>query len=379
MNERTYQMCNNCVMDTTDSVIVFDDKGMCDHCNTYYKKILPNWKVGEEGLRKLEELAFKIQKSGKGREFDCIVGISGGVDSSYLTYVAKEVMGLRPLVFHVDTGWNSQESVNNIEVLLDKLGLELYTVVIDWDEMQDLQLAFFKAGVPHIDTPQDHAIFASIYRFVAEHNVKYILTGANYSTECIRNPVEWMYYQSDSVQLRDIHRCFGTRQLVNFPTTSIIWHKIYLPYIKGIKVTKPLNYVHYSRAEAAKLLKDQFGWEAYGEKHYESRFTKFYESYWLYRGFSYDVRKVKYSSLILTEQMTRDEALEKLKEPPWDDSTIKFELEFVANKLGVSVDELNSYMNLPKKTYRDYKSNYWIYNMGASMMKAIGLERGGKR
>ena len=229
----TAQICTNCVMDTSDSKITFDDKGVCDHCNDYYKNILPNWHTDERGRAELEKIVKKIKKEGEGKDFDCIMGMSGGIDSSYLTYWAKE-LGLRPLVFHVDAGWNSQQAVNNIEVLVDKLGLDLYTEVIDWEEMKDLQLAFFKAGVPHIDTPQDHAFFATMYKFAHEHKIKYILTGANYSTECIRNPIEWMYYQSDLAQLKDIHKKFGTRPLKNFPMTSILKHKVYLRYIKGI-------------------------------------------------------------------------------------------------------------------------------------------------
>jgi N-acetyl sugar amidotransferase len=366
-------------MDTTDPKIVFDKNGVCDHCNIFYKKILPSWETGERGRERFSALAEKIRRDGKGREFDCIVGLSGGVDSSYLTYVAKEVMGLRPLVFHVDAGWNSEESVNNIEVLVGRLGLELYTEVIDWDEMRDVQLAFIKAGVPHIDTPQDHAIFASIYKFAVEHGFKYVLTGANLSTECVRNPVEWMYYQSDLVQLRDIHRRFGTMPLRRFPTTSVMWHKVYLPYVKGIKVVRPLNYVRYVRKEAAEFLRTRFGWEGYGEKHYESRFTRFYESYWFYKKFGYDVRRVKYSSLILTGQMTREEALERLSKPPYDEPSIIHDMEYAAKKLGISVDELRAYMDAPNKTYRDYKNQAWLYAIGARVMRALRLELGGKR
>ena len=215
-------------------------------------------------------------------------------------------------MFHVDAGWNSQIAVNNIEKLVDGLGLDLYTEVIDWEEMRDLQLAFFKSGVPHIDTPQDHAFFATMYKFAEQHRVRYILTGANLSTECIRNPIEWMYYQSDSVQLRDIHRRFGTRPLRSFPITSILRHKVYLPYIRRIRVVRPLNYVPYVKEDAMRLLQEKFGWQPYPQKHFESRFTRFYESYWLPKKFGYDTRRVQYSSLILTKQMTREEALEKL-------------------------------------------------------------------
>lgn len=375
---RKYQICTQCVMDTTDSAIVFDEHGVCDHCNTFHTKVKPNWHTGERGERELRQLVEQIKASSKGKDFDCIIGMSGGIDSSYLTYIATE-FGLRPLVFHVDAGWNSQEAVNNIEKLIEKLGLDLYTEVIDWAEMRDLQLAFFKSGVPHIDTPQDHAFFATMYKFAEQHNIKYILTGANLSTECIRNPLEWMYYQSDSIQLRDIHRRFGTRPLVSYPVTSILRHKIYLPYIKRIKVVRPLNYIPYIKQDAIKLLIEKFGWQPYPQKHFESRFTRFYEGYWLLKKFGFDTRRVQFSSLIVTGQMTREEALIKLKDLPYDESTITLDFEYVATKLGISVKELKGYLDSPNKTFRDYKSQENIYALGAKVMKALALEVGGKR
>lgn len=379
MSMRPYQMCNNCVMDTTDSMISFDEKGVCDHCGTFYQHTLPNWYVDERGAGRLRSVVERIKEAGRGKDFDCIIGMSGGIDSSYLTYVAKEHLGLRPLVFHVDAGWNSQEAVNNIEKIVDALGLDLYTEVIDWEEMRDLQLAFFKSGVPHIDTPQDHAFFATMYKFAEEYKVKYILTGANLSTECVRNPIEWMYYQSDSSQLRDIHKRFGTRPLATFPITSILRHKVYLAYVKGIKVVRPLNYIPYVKQDAVKLLTEKFGWQPYPQKHFESRFTRFYEGYWLPKKFGYDTRKVQFSSLILTGQMTRDEALAKLQQLPYDEATIARDCEYVATKLGISVAELQGYMDAPNRTYRDYQSQERIYAAGARVMKALGLEVGGKR
>jgi N-acetyl sugar amidotransferase len=372
------RICTRCVMDTSDSRITFDADGVCDHCRTFDAQVKPNWHTDERGERELREMVEQIKASGKGKDFDCIIGMSGGIDSSYLTYIATE-FGLRPLVFHVDAGWNSQEAVNNIEKLVDKLGLDLYTEVIDWEEMKDLQLAFFKSGVPHVDTPQDHAFFATMYKFAEQHDLKYILTGANYSTECIRNPIEWMYYQSDSIQLKDIHRRFGKRPLVNFPTTSILRHKILLPYVKGIRVVRPLNLVPYNKAEAMKLLVEKFGWQPYPQKHFESRFTRFYEGYWLPRRFGYDTRRVQFSSLIVTGQMTRDEALEKLQTPALDDATVRQEFEYVANKLGITTAELQGYFDMPKKTFRDYRSQEAIYAVGARAMRLLGIERGGKR
>jgi len=365
-------------MDTSDSKIIFDERGVCDHCNTFFNHSLPNWHTGDKGRLELQALVRSIKDSGRGKDFDCIIGMSGGIDSSYLTHIATE-FGLRPLVFHVDAGWNSQEAVNNIEKLVDKLELDLYTEVIDWQEMRDLQLAYFKSGVPHIDVPQDHAFFATMYKFAEQQGIKYILTGANLSTECIRNPIEWMYYQSDSIQLRDIHTKFGTRPLVNYPVTSILRHKVWLPFFKSIKVVRPLNMVEYDKAAAVKLLTDKFGWQPYPQKHFESRFTRFYEGYWLPKKFGFDTRKVQYSSLIVTNQMTRDEALERLRTPALDEVTVRQEFEYVANKLEISTSELQGYLEAPNKTFRDYKSQEAIYMLGAKVMKVLGLEIGGKR
>lgn len=376
---RTYQICTNCVMDTSDSKITFDDKGVCDHCNTYYKDIEPVWNYGKGREKELSSMVDKIKVSGKSKDFDCILGMSGGIDSSYLLYLAKEKLGLRPLVFHVDAGWNTQLAVNNIERLVDKLDLDLFTEVINWEEMKDLQLAYFKSGVPHIDVPQDHAFFATMYHFASKYKVNYILTGGNYSTECVRNPIEWMYYQSDSVQLKDIHKKFGQIPLADYLVTNILWHKVYLPYVKKIKVLRPLDYMQYNKQEAMDLLQNEFGWQPYPQKHFESRFTRFYESYWLPERFGYDTRRVQYSSLILTGQMSREEALNQLKLPAYDSEEIKHEFEFVANKLGISKEELQTYFNMSKKTHLDYKSQENIYKLGSKLMRLMGLERGGKR
>jgi len=375
MNEHGYQICTNCVMDTTDPKITFDEDGVCDHCNNFHRNILPNWHPDEAGWQELQKIVENIKKEGKGKDFDCILGISGGVDSSYLTYIAKETLGLRPLVFHVDAGWNSQEAVNNIERLIDQLGLDLYTEVIDWEEMRDLQLAFFKAAVPHLDTPQDHAFFATMYNFAAKYRIKYILTGANYSTECVKNPIDWHYHASDLVQLRDIHSRFGTQPLSTFPLANVLKYKVYYRYFKGVRVVKPLNYIPYIKEEAMQFLMDRFGWQKYPQKHFESRFTKFYEGYWQPVKFGVDKRKAQFSSLILTNQMTRQEALEKLSEPAYDETTIAHEFEYIATKLGISVAELQGYMDAPNKTYRDYKSQIRTYLLGTKVMTALGMEK----
>ncbi len=370
-----YRICTNCVMDTTDALITFDEQGVCDHCRNFRAGIQPVWDTGEKGRAELQRTVEAIRRDGRGKDFDCILGISGGIDSSYLTYLAKEELGLRPLVFHVDGGWNSELAVHNIERLVKGLNLDLYTVVIDWEEMRDLQLAFFKAGVPHIDTPQDHAFFATMYNFAEKHRIKHILTGANYSTECIRNPLEWTYHATDLVQIRDIHSKFGTRPLKTFPKSNILRHKAYLRYVKGIKVVAPLNFMPYVKEDAVRLLTEKFGWKEYPQKHFESVFTRFFEGYWLPKKFGYDTRKVQFSSLILTGQMTRDEALEKLKTPPCDEKNIAADFAYIAKKLRISVEELEGYLNAPNRTHRDYKSQEWLFQTGTRILNALGVEK----
>ena len=373
------QVCVNCVMDESDSKITFDSDGVCDHCRVFDSEILPKWNMGYGREVELEKIVSGIKKEGKGKDFDCILGMSGGVDSSYLLYLATVKLGLRPLVFHVDAGWNSQIAVNNIEKLVDGLGLELYTEVINWEEIKKLQRAFFKSGVPHVDVPQDHAFFATMYKFASENKIKNIVTGGNYSTECVRNPKEWMYYQSDSIQLRDIYKKHGEEPLQKYPVTNILWHKIYLPYVKGIKLQRLLDFMPYDKEEATKFLIDNYGYQRYPQKHFESRFTRFYESYWLPERFGYDTRKVQFSSLILTNQMTRGEALEELKMPAYDPDTIHHELEYVASKLDWTAEELIALLKTPNKTYKDFSNQETIYNFGAKILKLFGQELGGKR
>jgi N-acetyl sugar amidotransferase len=372
---RPYQVCSNCVMDTSDSKIVFDAKGVCDHCNGFYSRIKPNWHPDARGQAELAPVIEAMRAAGKGKDYDCIIGMSGGVDSSYLVHLAVKEMGLRPLVFHVDAGWNSETAVNNIECIIEKLNLDLFTEVIDWDEMRDLQLAFFKASVPHVDTPQDHAFFATMYNYAVQNDVKYILTGANISTECVKNPLEWHYHASDLVQLHDIHEKFGTRPIKNFPTSNILTHKIYYSIIKGLKVVKPLNNYPYVKEEAKALLQSEYGWQPYAQKHFESRFTRFYEAYWAPTKFGHDKRRVQFSSLIMTEQMMRKDALAELVKPSYDAETIGDDIEFVARKLGLTSDELMALHALPNKSFRDYKNQMPVFDLGTTVLSALGLER----
>lgn len=375
MQQNPYQICSNCIMDTSDSNITFDARGWCDYCQNFYKNILPNWHPDEQGWKILIKKVEKIKQAGRGRNHDCLIGMSGGVDSSYVTYLAKEKLGLRPLIFHVDAGWNSQEAVNNIERLVDKLGLDLHTEVVNWKEMQDLQLAFFKAQVPHLDTPQDHAFFAALYNFAAKYEFKYILTGANYSTECVREPLEWHYHASDLRQLKDIHRHFGRIPLKTFPMSDIFKYKIYYRYLKGIQVVKPLDYVLYLKETAMQELVDQFGWQKYTHKHYESRFTKFYEGYWLPKKFGYDKRRAHFSSLILTKQMTREDALMKIATSPYSTEDAEKDFEYLAKKLGISIHELRELIAGDNKTYKDYRNRMALIELGTKVLRIFGMQR----
>jgi len=375
----SFKVCTRCVMDTTDSKIVFDENGVCDHCLDFEQNVKPNWHTDERGDAELKKIIAKIKEDGKGRDFDCIIGMSGGADSSYLLHVAVKEYGLRPLVFHVDGGWNSQIAVNNINVMIEKLGLDLYTEVINWEEMKDFQLAYFKAGVANIDVPQDHAFVATLYNFAAKYKIKYILNGGNISTECVRNPLEWIYYGTDMAQIRDIRKQFGTNSMKTYPFSSVLRHKLYLRYIQKVQVVKPLNYFPYIKEQAMQVLADEYGWIPYPQKHFESRFTKFYEGYWLPKKFGFDTRKVQYSSLILTGQMIREDALEKLKTPAISDDDAKHDFEYIATKLGISVEELQNYFDQPNKTYKDYKNQQSLFDLGAKVLKYIGVERSIKR
>lgn len=370
------QICINCVMDSTDPTIIFDEKGMCDYCHNYYNNILPNWHTDERGRAAIMKVIDKVKRDGRNKEYDCMIGISGGLDSSFLAHVAVKEFGLRPLFFHVDAGWNSDVSTHNIQKLVDGLGVDLYTEVVNWEEMKDLQRAFIKSQVPDIDTPQDLVFFSALYNYAAKHGHKYIITGGNFSTECVREPLAWgAYYQTDMRYVRDIHNKFGERKLSTFPTCDIFKYKILYRLWHGVRVVKPLDHVPFIKKDAEKLLQDLYGWKSYQHKHHESRFTRFYESFWLPRKFGFDKRKNHLSSLILTGQADRDQVLDRISRPELPEEELMKEFEYVAKKLDFTTEELWSYFHGPNKTFQDYKNNYKLIQLGTKVMQLLGLEK----
>jgi N-acetyl sugar amidotransferase len=363
-------------MDTSDPGINFDAQGVCDYCNNFRTEIQPNWHTDARGEAELAALSERIREQGRGKDFDCIIGVSGGLDSSYAAYIAKEKMGLRPLIFHVDAGWNTDQAVGNIEKLVDGLGLELYTEVINWEEMKDLQLAFFRSQIADQDMPQDIAFFSTLYMFARKHRIKYVLTGGNYSTECCREPEEWGAYPGiDKTLILDIHSRFGSRSLDTFPIVDIFIYKVLYQKVLGMEIVRPLNLVPYVKAEAEAELERRFGWARFQHKHHESRFTRFYEDYWMPRKFGYQKRRAHFSSLILTGQMQRETALERLSRSEMSEQFLEQEFLYVANKLGLSVDELQGIFEGENKTYKDYKNKRWAIGIGAEVMRRLGLER----
>ena len=360
-------------MDTTDSKIKFNENGVCDHCRNYDKNIAPYWNPQENRFDELEKLAEQIRKAGRNSEYDCILGLSGGADSSYLAYIAKEVMHLRPLALVVDTGWNLNVAVENIEKIVKGLDLDMYTEVINWKEMADLQLAFFKAGISSQDFPQDHAIFASLYNYAVKHNIKYVLTGSNSATEFIRPPVEWLY-MNDLRMAKDIHKKFGQRELKTFPMCGMLTYKVYYRYFKGMRRAYPLDYVVYNKAEAEDLLHEKYGWTKYENKHYENVFTRFFEGYYLPHKFGFDTRKNVLSNQILAGTITREEALNILEKPSYDPELMVQDKEYVAKKLGITVHEFNDIIEGPNKTPADYKNSMWLIKLGVFVSKILGME-----
>lgn len=341
-------------MDTSDPEISFDDAGVCNHCHEY-DRVAALYPHGEAGRHALEKFAEVIRERGRGKEYDCLIGLSGGVDSSYIACLVKD-LGLRPLAVHFDSGWDSEVAVRNVERVVTTLELELHTFVVDWDEMRDLQLAFLRAGVPNCDIPTDHGFTAVLWQTAVREKIQYIISGANFWTES-HLPTSWGYSSRDLRHLKSVHSRFGTHPLVKFPQLPMWYDVGYCRAIKRIQKFDPLNYLTYVKADAMRDIEGRLGWQYYGGKHFESVFTRFFQACYLPRRFGFDKRRAHLSSLILSNQTTRAVALEEVSHPPGATKQSEHDCVYVAKKLGISPAELTRIMAEPPRSHRDFASN----------------------
>jgi N-acetyl sugar amidotransferase len=341
-------------MDTSDPWIYFNDDGVCYHCLHFDAK-MRDWNDIYKLQSFLSNRIKKAKKFGKGNEYDCVIGLSGGIDSSYLGYLVKRKFGLRPLAVHLDNGWNSKLAVKNIEHIIRKLEIDLHTHVINWEEFKDIQIAYFKASVIDIEAITDHAILGCLFHTAAENNIKYLFLGTNDATERILPPA-WIFNKYDAKNILSIHSRFGKHPIRTYPLLESAKKHEYISK-KGIKLFSPLNFVRYVKSEARKVLIDELGWVDYEGKHYESIFTRFYQGYILPRKFNVDKRRAHFSTLINSEQMTRDQALEELKLPPYTVEMQKQDYDYVLKKLGFTNAEFEDFMLLPGRSHFDYSTD----------------------
>lgn len=370
------KICSRCVMDTTALEITFDDKGICNFCHQYDNVTTKDLYVDKGGEDRLNNLIEKIKKDGKNRQYDVLIGISGGVDSSYVAYLVKKVYGLRALAIHLDNGWNSELAVANVEHIVKKLEIDLSTYVLDWKEFKDIQTSFLKAAVSNIEIPTDHAIWALLIKTAAKHKIPYIIAGNNVVTESIM-PESWLYGSKDSKFIKSIHKQFGKLKLKTYPTLSTFDYVDYL-LIRGIRWVPILNYIDFVKSDAKKLLIDELGWRDYGGKHYESIFTRFFHSFYLPVKFGYDLRKSYLSALVCSGQMSREDALEELKQPPIDSDLLKQDRDYVVKKLGLSEAEFDQILKNPNKAFSDYPNNdslwrnfSWLIKIARSIITRV--------
>lgn len=370
------KICTRCIMDNSDPSIEFDDKGFCNYCQNYDNNIFPYWMGLLKDNHELNKLTSLIKSDRRNTEFDCIIGLSGGLDSSYAAHIAVKKMGLKPLLYHVDAGWNTDQAVGNIEKLIDGLGLDLYTDVINWEELKQLHVAFFKSGIPDLDLVQDAMFFSSLYKFARKNRIKHVITGSNFSTECCREPEEWGGYLGiDRLLFNDIWSRFGKGDRKSLPLIDIITYKIWYQKIIGMRIHHPLNLIQFNKLQAENELESLYGWKRFKHKHHESRFTRFYEDYWLPKRFGFEKRRAHFSSLIMTGQMTREDALVRISKSEMGDKFLNQEFEYVAHKLDLEESDLQGLFDLPKKTYKDYRNKRWLILLGANLLRRLGLEK----
>lgn len=366
----SYRMCTRCVMDNkVDETIVFNEIGICNHCIRYDELLNTRVFRGAEGEKALSELVSSIKEQGSKNKYDCLIGVSGGVDSTYVAYLVKK-LGLRPLAVHVDNGWNSSLAVQNIENLLEKLDIDLINYVVGTDEFKDLQLSFLKASVSDGEIPTDHAVSALLWQTANKYKIKYIISGMNFTTESISVP-NWSYGHSDWRYIKDIASKHGSKKLKSYPHFGFSY-LFYITFIKKIKSVSILNYIDYNKEEVMSFLEKELDWVYYGGKHYESNYTKFYQGYILPKKFGIDKRYGHLSDLINAGQLTREEALAELKSLPYDSNAIDKDKENVLKELNLSVSDFDRMMNEPLRSFKDYKNSYVFVSL---LKKTLSLLR----
>ncbi|MFC1975126.1 N-acetyl sugar amidotransferase [Chloroflexota bacterium] len=361
----TKRICTRCVIDTTVPGVTFDENGVCNYCKIH-NSIEQDWPQGEAGQQRVEAIVKKIKAQGEGKDYDCIVGVSGGTDSTYTLYLTKE-LGLRPLAVYFDNGWSTEISVRNIKRALSKLDVDLQTYVVDWEEFKDLQKAFLKASFAWADAPTDKAITTTLYRVAKEEGLKHIIVGRSFRTEG-KMPREWCY--SDTRTVNYIQENFGTKPLQSFPNMTP-FELFRYNFIDNIKYILLLNYVDYSKAKTKEFLQKELDWEYYGGHHYENIYTRFVYSYLLPQKFGIDKRKITHSALVRNNEITRSEALNIVQTPPLPGNKLEEDIEYVIKKLGLTHEEFDEIMTLPPKDYRDYPSYFPLFEFFSPLIKVL--------
>ena len=365
-----YQVCSRCVMDTSARDLVFDEAGICNYCSGFLKNLeFLQAQVGDHEAHR-DDFITAVKADGKGKEYDCIIGVSGGVDSSYALYLAVK-HGLRPLAVHLDNGWNSELASHNIATLVDRLGVDLYTHVIDWEENRDLQLSFFKANVIDIELLMDNAMLAVNYQMAAKYDLKYILSGSNQATEGMSIPPDWNHYKYDVYNIKRIHQRFGSVPIKTHPlfsTMGYFWNRL----VRRIMWVSFLDYFPYNKQKSIAILQNEFGYKPYPYKHYESVFTRFYQGYILPRKFGVDKRRVHLATLVVSGQMTRKDAMKMLEHTPYPDPGQEEEDRiFVMKKLGFTEESFLEYIGAPSVPHQVYGSEKWLWDLFISMYRII--------
>jgi N-acetyl sugar amidotransferase len=364
-----YKKCTRCIMDEKVPLITFDESGVCNFCTDALIKVRAHEELVLNSREELENLVKKIKASKKGSgKYDCIIGLSGGVDSSYVAHLVKK-HSLNPLAIHLDNGWNSDLAVTNIEKLVKSLDIDLFTYVINWNEFKDLQLSFLKSNVANCEIPTDHAIFAILFKMANKYGIKYIIHGGNSSSESIM-PRSWMEDAFDMEIIKSVHRKYGTVKLKTFPRLGYP-RLFYNLIIKRVKYIGILNYLDYNKETAITVLENELGWTRYSGKHFESIFTRWFQGHYLVQKYNIDKRLAHYSSLIISKQLSREDALEKMKELPYDQATIDMDNNYIRKKFDLTEQEFNDMMQKKNADYKYFSIYQWFLRVFKDLITKI--------